>query len=218
MVADIGSGDGIIDLTLALRARPRQLVGYDINPTRMDLLLEQARRFAGLESLPANLSFAVSQPERLVAPDEQFDVVITWSAFEHVRDPAALLKEVRRILRPSGVLFLQLWPFYHSAQGSHLWDWFPEPFHHRHRDATEIEAAMGASERHPREWAEYMLGEFRELNKVTLDDLHDALRTAGFSVRQLELMSHRTHIPPGLDRFPLSALGIAGVKLLAVPV
>lgn len=217
-VADIGSGDGIIDLGLALRGRPRALVGYDVNLTQADHLLEQAQRFAGVDALPPNLSFATSQPEGLGAPDASYDVLVTWSAFEHVRDPTGLLREMRRIVRPDGVLFLQLWPFYHSHRGSHLWDWFPEPFHHLRQGEAEIEAGIRASDRHPQAWGDYMLSEFRTLNKVTVDDLHAALRAAGFSVRQLELLAHRTRVPPGLDDFSLSALGIGGVKLLAVPV
>jgi 2-polyprenyl-3-methyl-5-hydroxy-6-metoxy-1,4-benzoquinol methylase len=216
-VADIGSGDGIIDLALALRGRPRELVGYDVNPTPVDHLLEQAGRHAEISQLPAGLSFRPSDPERIDAPDAAYDVVVTWSVFEHARDPLGLLREMRRIVRPDGVLFLQLWPFYHSHRGSHLWDWFPEPFHHLQQSVEEIEAGVRASDRHGEEWAEYMLAEFRTLNRVTLDELGQAVREAGFSIRELELIGQRTAVPSGLDEFPLSALGIGGVKLLAVP-
>jgi SAM-dependent methyltransferase len=212
-VADIGSGDGIIDLALALRGRPASLVGFDVNPTPVDHLLDLGRRYEGVESLPPNLSFAASDPERIDAPDAAFDVLVTWSVFEHARDPAGLLREMRRIVRDDGVLFLQLWPFYHSHQGSHLWDWFPEPFHHLRQPPEEIEAGMGSDE-----WSRYMLAEYRTLNRVTLDELGAAVREAGFSVRELELIAHRSRVPVGLDEFPLSALGIGGVKLLAVPV
>jgi SAM-dependent methyltransferase len=213
VVADIGSGDGIVDLALALRGRPRELVGYDVNPTLVDHLLEQARRHADVTELPPSLRFAGSDPERIDAPDAAFDVLVTWSVFEHARDPLGLLREMRRIVRPDGVLFLQLWPFYHSHQGSHLWDWFPEPFHHLRQPPEEIEAGMGSDE-----WSQYMLGEYRTLNRVTLDELGGAVRAAGFTVRELELIAHRSRVPAGLDEFPLSALGIGGVKLLAVPV
>src|SRR4051794_5727396 len=127
-VADIGSGDGIIDLALTLGGRPRELVGYDVNPTPVNHLLEVAGRYGGVQALPRELSFQPSDPEGIDAPDAAFDVVITWSVFEHARDPLGLLREMRRIVRPDGVLFLQLWPFYYSHSGSHLRDWFPEPF------------------------------------------------------------------------------------------
>jgi 2-polyprenyl-3-methyl-5-hydroxy-6-metoxy-1,4-benzoquinol methylase len=217
-VADIGSGDGIIDLALTLRGRPRELVGYDVNLTPVDHLLDVARRYAEVSELPPGLSFRRSEPERLDAADAAFDVVVTWSVFEHARDPLGLLREMRRIVRPDGVLFLQLWPFYHSHRGSHLWDWFPEPFHHLGQSVEEIEAAVRASDRHGSEWAEYMLAEYKTLNRITLDELGDAVRGAGFSVRELELIGQRSRVPSGLDEFPLSALGVAGVKLLAVPV
>jgi SAM-dependent methyltransferase len=212
-VADIGSGDGIIDLALALRGRPASLVGYDVNLTPVDHLRDVARRFEGIEALPSSLSFARSEPERIDAPDAAFDVLVTWSVFEHARDPLGLLREMRRIVRDDGVLFLQLWPFYHSHQGSHLWDWFPEPFHHLQQPLEEIEAGMGADE-----WSQYMLAEYKTLNRVTVDELGEAVRAAGFSIRELELIAHRSRVPAGLDAFPLSALGVGGVKLLAVPV
>jgi 2-polyprenyl-3-methyl-5-hydroxy-6-metoxy-1,4-benzoquinol methylase len=212
-VADVGSGDGIIDLALMLRGRPRELVGYDVNLTPADHLLEVARRYAGVRELPAGLSFRRSEPERLDAPDGAYDVVVTWSVFEHARDPLGLLREMRRIVRDDGVLFLQVWPFYHSHRGSHLWDWFPEPFHHLNQSVREIEAGMGSDE-----WSQYMLAEYRTLNGVTVDELGAAVREAGFSVRELELISHRSRVPGGLDEFPLSVLGVGGVKLLAVPV
>ena len=217
-VADIGSGDGIIDLALMLRGRPRELVGYDVNLTPADHLLDVARRFGGVRELPAGLSFRRSDPERIDAPDASYDVVVTWSVFEHARDPLGLLREMRRIVRDDGELFLQLWPFYHSHRGSHLWDWFPEPFHHLNQTDEEIEAGVRAGDLHPGEWAEYMLSEYRTLNKVTVDELGDAVRAAGFSVRELELISHRSDVPAGLDEFPLSVLGVGGVKLRAVPV
>jgi SAM-dependent methyltransferase len=212
-VADIGSGDGIIDLALMLHGAPRELVGYDVNQTQADHLLGLASRYAGVRELPPGLSFRRSEPEELGAPDGAFDVVITWSVFEHARDPVGLLREMRRIVRDDGVVFLQLWPFYHSWRGSHLWDWFPEPFHHLGQTDEEIEAGMGSDT-----WAQYMLSEYRTLNKVTVDELGDAIRAAGFSIRELELMSHRSRVPAGLDEFPLSTLGVGGVKLLAVPV
>ena len=217
-VADIGSGDGIIDLALMLRGRPRELVGYDVNPTQVDHLLDVARRHAGVTALPAGLSFRASEPERIDGPDAAYDVVLTWSVFEHARDPRGLLREMRRIVRDDGVLFLQLWPFYHSHRGSHLWDWFPEPYHHLGQSLEEIEAGVRAGGRHGEAWAEYMLAEYRTLNQVTIDELGDAVRAAGFSVRELELITHRSTVPAGLDEFPLSVLGVGGVKLLAVPV
>jgi SAM-dependent methyltransferase len=216
-VADIGAGDGIIDLGLAHRGRPAELVGFDIVPTNADDLLRRARLHGVAEQLPDELTFRTSEPTGLPAEDASFDLAVTWSAFEHVREPIGLLREVRRVLKPSGVLFFQLWPFYHSERGSHLWEWCPEGFHHLVAGPAAVAAAVRERNDRP-EWSEYMLNEFSELNRLTLDELQLALQAAGLEVRKLEILSHPVHIPPAALRYPLSMLAIAGVKLLAVPV
>jgi len=72
-VADIGAGDGIIDLGVFTKASPARLVGFDIVPTDRDRLLELARRDAGIEELPDALEFRTSLPTSLPADDASFD-------------------------------------------------------------------------------------------------------------------------------------------------
>jgi ubiquinone/menaquinone biosynthesis C-methylase UbiE len=218
VVADIGTGDGIMALGVAHHAKPARLVGFDINRTDVEHLVRRAREEGVTQILPPQLSFVESAPERLPAADEEFDIVFTWSAFEHVKNPLAVLSETRRILKPDGVLFLQLWPFYFSERGSHLWDWFPGPFHHLSDSGEGIADAMRHSSFADEERTEYMIREFGTLNRLTLDDLQDALIAAKFDVVRLELLTNLVAIPKQLARsVRLTNLGIAGVKLTAVP-
>jgi 2-polyprenyl-3-methyl-5-hydroxy-6-metoxy-1,4-benzoquinol methylase len=218
-VADIGAGDGILDLGLVHKAMPARLVGYDLNLTNADMLLAAAVRQGVCDGLPAALEFEASEPCRIPTPDRSFDVVVTWSAFEHIDDPLGVLREARRVVRDDGAMFLQVWPFYHSQFGSHLRDWFPDGWEHLEKSAEEIEATIRASTVHTPEWADVMLHEFRELNKVTVDDLGTALVEAGFRVLRLNLLTRAVPLPPrAASHVPLSALGIEGVELTAVPV
>jgi SAM-dependent methyltransferase len=217
-VADIGCGDGIIDLGIVHRGAPARLVGFDVNPVDADHLLRRAREEGVADELPPTLEFRISDSRAIPADDAAFDVVVTWSAFEHVAEPVSVLREARRILRPDGVLFLQLWPFYYSERGSHLWDWFPEEFHHLIQHEDEIRERMGVASPDAAGHPKYMFDEFRHLNRITVDELQRALLAAGLAVRKFDLMTGAVHVTDELARYPLSQLGIAGVKLLATPV
>jgi SAM-dependent methyltransferase len=41
-------------------------------------------------------------------PDRSFDALTLWDVLEHLHDPLASLREMRRILRPGGVLFIRV--------------------------------------------------------------------------------------------------------------
>lgn len=214
-VADIGAGDGIIDLGVFVKAQPASLVGFDIVPTDPARLLEIARREAGLDELPEALQFRTSQPTAIPAPDDSFDLAFSWSTFEHVTEPTALLRDIHRVLRPDGVFMLQIWPLYHSQHGSHLWHWFPDGFAQLLRSPEEIEADVRRRPGPDPWWAERLLDEWRSCNRITLDGLQASLLAAGFRVSKVSLLTEPVHLPPQLERFPLSALAVAGVKLLA---
>jgi SAM-dependent methyltransferase len=218
VVADIGAGDGILDLGLVHKGGPRRLVAFDVNTMDRQDLLTAAVAEGVCDALPEALEFVVCGPTSIPAEDKSFDVVVTWSAFEHIGEPLAVLREAARILRDDGCLFLQVWPFYHSQFGSHLRDWFPDGWEHLEHSAGEIESIVRSSDLHSADWADVMLREFDELNKLTVDELGRALATAGFDVRRLNLLTRAVPLPPGsASRYALSALGTEGVELLAVP-
>jgi ubiquinone/menaquinone biosynthesis C-methylase UbiE len=217
VVADVGCGDGIMALGLFNRVRPRSLVGFDIVPTNAEQLLARARNEGVADVLPDGLAFQTSTPQATPAADDTFDFVYSWSAFEHIAEPVSVLREIHRILRPTGHFFLQLWPFYHSPRGSHLWDWFDDEFHHLKTSGPDVVAAMAASNEQPLDRTQYMSREFEHLNRITLDELQRSVLAAGFDVHRLELLAAPVHLTPELARYSWTDLGIGGVKLIALP-
>ena len=87
-VLDLGCRDGA--LTQAFLSG-NDVVGIDAD---QDALAEAAK--LGIETHWADLD----QPLQL--PDESFDVVVAGELLEHLRDPHALVAEIRRVLRPAG--------------------------------------------------------------------------------------------------------------------
>jgi SAM-dependent methyltransferase len=215
VVADVGCGDGIIDLGVFLKGRPAKLVGYDLRPVDTDGLLRAARAAEVVEELPSEdeLSFAVSKPEQIPAPPDTFDLAYTWSAFEHIHRPVAILQEIARILKPGGALFLQLWPFFASSHGGHLWPHYDDPFPHLLRtDESILEDVAGRRGTDPSRPAD---DEYRSLNRMTLEQLHRALLRTGFRVRKLHLLAHTVHVPDEVSHLSLADVGVAGIELLA---
>jgi SAM-dependent methyltransferase len=216
-VADFGCGEGSMALGLYRRAAPHRLIGFDLKPVDVQQLSANAKAVGVGPELPPGLEFRQSTASAIPAGRAEFDFVYSWSAFEHVWDPVAALDEVRRVLRRNGHFFLQLWPFYFSAKGSHLWQWFDEDFHHLRVNERDLVGQVIADERQPREWAQYMTHEFERLNRLTLDQLQRSVLAAGFDVLRIELIAWPTRLTPSLARYSWADLGISGIKLLAQP-
>lgn len=90
-VLDVGCGAGWLLDRLQEDGRARRLVGVDA---------------AASCSTPGWEYRAGDVTARLPADDDEFDLVVLGEVIEHVPDPDALLAEVRRVLRPGGVLVL----------------------------------------------------------------------------------------------------------------
>ena len=215
-IADIGCGDGIIDVGVATRLKPRQLTGYDLRPTDVSELENVLHRQRPGLDLPANLRFDVSTPDRIPADDGSMDIVMSWSVFEHVSNPVAMLGEIRRIVKPTGVVFIQLWPFYRSEHGGHLWTNIEGSFEHLTQDAQAIESALAG--RSGTDVTRSAVDEWRSLNRIELDDIQRALLANRLLGTKIELISNCVHIPRHLAHLPWSSLLVGGVKILAVPI
>jgi ubiquinone/menaquinone biosynthesis C-methylase UbiE len=129
-VLDLAAGEGYGANILAASAG--SVVGIDIDPS--------AVQHASTKYNRPNLQFIAGSITEIAAPDRSFDVVTCFEAIEHIEDQAGLLREVKRVLRPSG-LFIVSTPnkdAYHSeseANPFHVKELTPEEFEgmlHKH--------------------------------------------------------------------------------------
>jgi SAM-dependent methyltransferase len=96
---DVGCGPGTITLDLAARVAPGHTTGVD----RDAGVLAEARSALDSRQIPG-VEFRTADAYALEFDDESFDVVHAHQLLQHLTDPVAALVEMRRVLRPGGVL------------------------------------------------------------------------------------------------------------------
>jgi SAM-dependent methyltransferase len=98
-VLDIGCGPGTITADLAMLVTPGRVTALEVTAPALDL----ARAEIGRRGL-STVDFAVGDVHALDFPDGTFDVVHAHQVLQHVGDPVAALREMRRVTRPGGVI------------------------------------------------------------------------------------------------------------------
>ena len=96
---DVGCGPGTITIDLAQRVAPGRVVGIDAAADAID-----AARAAAREAGRRNLELATGDVYALDHADDSFDVVHAHQVLQHLADPVAALREMRRVCRPDGVV------------------------------------------------------------------------------------------------------------------
>lgn len=100
-VLEVGCGCGT-DLLQFARAGGK-VYGVDLSPNSVNLV---RRRFA-VYRLRAEVMEA--DAENLPFPDEQFDLVYSWGVLHHTPEPLRAIKEIYRVLKPSGSIRIMVY-------------------------------------------------------------------------------------------------------------
>lgn len=130
-ILDVGCGRGDFPALMASR-------GWDATGIELDERI--GRRGAGTKGL--HLRFG--RLEDIKFPEAGFDAVTMWHVFEHMRDPAWVMRECRKILKPGGLLMLAV-PNMRSLQarlsGRH-WFHLDPPYHFYHYTLENMKKLM----------------------------------------------------------------------------
>lgn len=92
VVLDLGAGAGIVT-AMNFRGLAARVCGVDLDERVVkNSMLDEGR---------------ISDAGEIPYPDETFDVVFSDNVMEHIADPAAVFREVYRVLRPEGVFLFK---------------------------------------------------------------------------------------------------------------
>lgn len=92
VMLDLGAGAGVVG-QMNFRGAGAHICGIDPDPrVKENLYLDEARIGSG---------------ENIPYPDNSFDIVFSCNVLEHLADPAAVFKEVHRVLKPGGVYLVK---------------------------------------------------------------------------------------------------------------
>jgi ubiquinone/menaquinone biosynthesis C-methylase UbiE len=97
-VLDIACGIGYGSKILAQEDKVKQVIGVDVSS---EAIHAAKQKFGGNK-----LSFQLASGERLPFQDNCFDSVVSLETIEHMAKPVCFLAELRRVLRPGGVIVI----------------------------------------------------------------------------------------------------------------
>jgi len=163
---DLGAGPADIPIRLA-RARPRwQLVAVDAAAA----MLELARQGVNAARLTGAIELRLADATRTDLHTASCDVVFCNSILHHVADPDALWREVRRLLRPGGLVLVR--------------DLFRPSSAARARELVDLHAGDESA---------LLQEEFYRslLAAYTVDEVRAQLELAGLAQLEVELISDR---------------------------
>ena len=202
-VLEIGCGHGGITCYFA-SVGARRAVGIDLELTHVEYGRELAQELgaAGGRSLP--VAFLEMDAASMSFADSTFDVVVAENAFEHFADPAAVMGESFRVLRPGGMLLVPVFSSLKSKYGLHLKRGLRVPWANIvFREPAIVEAVRRRAARDPSLGATYPglargartvrdLRRHRDLNDITYSRFRHLAQACGFVVESFRV--HHTVI------------------------
>ena len=131
---DVGGGGGVHSALISNHVSRIYCTDLIDQNSRYDgqfirLLSEKMQRNnveARIERVEFHAIDAMSMPYR----DNYFDLVVSFNAFEHIPNPEHALREMIRVTKPNGLIYITFDPIWTADSGGHFYSRVPIPWEH----------------------------------------------------------------------------------------
>jgi ArsR family transcriptional regulator len=96
-VADVGTGTGFVAAGIAPRVG--RVIGIDNAPAMLEVARENLRSLGA-----SNVDLLIGEVRRLPLEDGSVDAAFANMVLHHAEDPASMLREMARVVRPGGTI------------------------------------------------------------------------------------------------------------------
>ncbi len=223
-ILDVGCGDGITDVGVALRCQPKSFVGVDPFKgfERLPDVLQE-NHICSEEVLSA-VDFRAEDGNHLPFADNSFDVVLSWGSLEHIAGGyLQTMREIKRVLRPNGLFFVHP-GLYYSNIGHHIGEFTDEPFVHLTHTPEEIHKLLMTSPPDLMDRAgdvatpEQYWQWYNELNPMTITGFEAELRALEFDLYRVAMRTQDLveYHHPNLQNYPMQDLATTELYVTAI--
>ncbi|HTJ38683.1 MAG TPA: class I SAM-dependent methyltransferase [Dactylosporangium sp.] len=101
-ILDAGTGPGTVPLVLAKAVPGVRIDGVDLSAE----MIAEARQAAEAAGVGDRVTFTVADVAALPFMDGEFDLIVSSMSLHHWSEPAAGVRDLRRVLRPGGRMWI----------------------------------------------------------------------------------------------------------------
>jgi len=102
---DLGTGPGDVPLLVAERFPGAHILGIDLSKNMLHFAHDKAA--AADTAVAQRVTFQIADVKNLPFEDACFDVVFSNTILHHIPQPASMLREAWRVLKPGGVVLIR---------------------------------------------------------------------------------------------------------------
>ncbi|HEY9673340.1 MAG TPA: class I SAM-dependent methyltransferase [Waterburya sp.] len=103
LILDAGTGTARIPILICQQCPQWQIIGIDLAQSMLDVGRTNVEQ-AGLQQ---QIKLELVDAKQLPYPDAHFDMVVSNSLIHHLPNPLPFLRELQRVLKPQGAIFLR---------------------------------------------------------------------------------------------------------------